>query len=84
MRFVYLILVILFVGVTLVFAFENFATVDLTLFGWRLTAPLAAVILSVYVLGMVSGGSVISFLRHSLHRATQPSRRGPKPRREQK
>ncbi len=75
MRYLYLLLVILFLAITLVFAFENLASVTLSMFGWRLTAPLAAVIVGVYALGMITGGSVISFLRHSLYQATQPSRK---------
>ena len=75
MRIVYFILVVAFVSLLAVFAIENLAGTTVSMFGWSLTAPLAAVIVGVYVLGMITGGSVVSFITHSLHKATQPSQR---------
>ena len=71
MRYFYLFLVILFVALLLVFAVGNLSAATLSFLGWRITAPLAAMIVAVYVLGMFTGGSVLSFLRHSLHKATE-------------
>jgi uncharacterized integral membrane protein len=70
MRYVYLSLVIIFVAVLLVFALSNLASATLSFLGWQVTAPLGFMILVVYALGMITGGSVLSFLRHSLHEAT--------------
>jgi uncharacterized integral membrane protein len=70
MRYIYLSLVILFVAVLLVFALSNLASATVSFLGWQVTAPLGFMILCVYALGMVTGGSVLSFLRHSLHEAT--------------
>jgi putative membrane protein len=78
MRIVYLIMVVAFVSLLVAFAFENLANTTVRMFGWTLTAPLAAVIVGVYVLGMMTGGSVVSFIRHSLHQATLASQRNPK------
>jgi uncharacterized integral membrane protein len=69
-RYVYLSLVVLFVAVLLVFALSNLASATLSFLGWQVTAPLGFMILGVYALGMITGGSVLSFLRHSLHEAT--------------
>lgn len=77
MRYVYLSVVIIFVAVLLVFALSNLASATLSFLGWRATAPLGFMILGVYALGMVTGGSVLSFLRHSLHVATaKPAPKG--------
>lgn len=70
MRYFYLFLVIVFVALLLVFALGNLSAATLSFLGWRITAPLAAMIVAVYILGMFTGGSVLSFLRHSLHQAT--------------
>lgn len=76
MRYVYLSLVIAFVVLLLIFALSNMASATVSFLGWQLTGPLALMILAVYALGMVSGGGVLSFLRHSLHEAT--AKREPK------
>jgi len=35
---------------------------------WQLTAPVALVIVAVYFLGMLSGWTVVAFIRRSLRR----------------
>lgn len=70
MRYLYLFLVIIFCALLLVFALSNLASVTLSFLGWQVTAPLAGLIVLVYALGMITGGGVLSFLRHSLHKAT--------------
>lgn len=70
MRYLYLFLVIAFCALLLIFALSNLASVTLSFLGWQVTAPLAGLIVLVYVLGMITGGGVLSFLRHSLHKAT--------------
>ena len=70
MRYVYLFLVIAFAVLLLIFALSNLASVTLSFLGWQVTAPLAGLIVLVYALGMITGGGVLSFLRHSLHKAT--------------
>ena len=39
-----------------------------------LGAPLAILVALVYLLGMATGGSLFSFLRYSIHKATSPKR----------
>jgi uncharacterized integral membrane protein len=70
MRYLYLTIVIAFCAILGVFALGNLSSVTLSFLGWQVTAPLAGLVIVVYVLGMISGGSVLSFLRHSLHHAT--------------
>jgi hypothetical protein len=38
-----------------------------------LTAPIAVLVVLTYLLGMATGGSVFTFLRYSIHKATASS-----------
>lgn len=69
MRFIYLVLLILLAVVTALFALQNLQTITVSFFNWSVTLPIAVVIIGVYFLGMVSGGSVLAFLRWTLRRA---------------
>ena len=69
MRIFYLVLLILLVGVTVLFALQNLQTITVSFFNWSVTLPIAVVVAGAYVLGMASGGSVLAFLRWTLHRA---------------
>jgi len=69
MRVFYLVLLILLVGVTAIFALQNMRTITVSFFDWSVTLPIAAVVAGAYVLGMASGGSVLAFLRWTLQRA---------------
>lgn len=73
MRTLYWALVVVFALIVLAFALQNLESVTISFFGFSVTAPLAATIAVIYVFGMFSGGSVVSFLRHSLHKATATS-----------
>ncbi len=74
MRYVFLILFILFLAIVAVFAFQNLQSVTVAFVGLELTAPLAILIGLVYLLGMATGGGLFSFLRYSLHKATTAPR----------
>jgi len=69
MRFIYLVLLILLAVVTALFALQNLQTITVSFFNWSVTLPIAVVIIGVYFLGMVSGGSVLAFLRWTLQRS---------------
>jgi uncharacterized integral membrane protein len=69
MRIAYLVLLVLLIGITALFALQNLRTITITFFNWSVTLPIAAVIAGAYFLGMASGGSVLAFLRWTLRRA---------------
>ena len=69
MRWVNLIIIGLFVAAILIFAAQNFDTVTMTFLGFSARAPLALLAVIIYLLGMVTGGSLWSLLRRSLHGA---------------
>lgn len=70
MRYVFLALIILFLALIATFAFQNLQSVTVAFLGLQLTAPLAIMVALVYLLGMATGGSLFSFLRYSIHKAT--------------
>jgi lipopolysaccharide assembly protein A len=75
MRWFHLIVVALFAAVTLVFMFQNFQVVSIAFLGFSIRMPLALLVAGIYLLGMVSGGSVLALLRRSIEgsRAAGPA-----------
>ena len=71
MRYVYMLLIVLFTAAVLVFAAYNFDHVVVSVPGWSASLPLAALILIVYVLGMLTGGIVWSAVRRSIRGASR-------------
>jgi len=66
----FLILLLVVVGV-IIFAVQNNETVTLNFLGRSLSISLSMLTVAVYLLGMVSGWTVVGFLRRSLRRATE-------------
>lgn len=65
------IVLIVIVGLLLTFVLQNFAGVDIHFLGWQMKAPLAIICLLIYVMGMLSGWAVVSFLGRSLRQVTE-------------
>jgi uncharacterized integral membrane protein len=57
---------VLFVAAIVVFALQNLAAVTMTFLGFSVRAPLAVMVAVVYLLGMVTGGSLWALLRRSI------------------
>jgi uncharacterized integral membrane protein len=66
MRWFHITIVVLFAAGTLLFALQNLEAVTMSFLGFSVRAPLALLVGIVYVLGMVTGGSVWSLLRKSI------------------
>ncbi len=66
MRWVYLIIVVLFVAAVVLFAAQNLGTVTMSFLGFSVRAPLAILTAIIYVLGAVTGGSLFALLRKSV------------------
>jgi uncharacterized integral membrane protein len=60
-------LLLAFLGVVGIFAVQNRQAISVAFLGMSLTAPLAILVLGVYVLGMLTGWTVVAFLRRSIH-----------------
>ena len=73
MRWINIIIVALFALATFIFAIQNFQTVTLAFLGLRTSMPLALLVPIIYILGMVTGGSLWSLLRSSIERSRTPA-----------
>ncbi len=69
MRWLNIIIVVLFALATAIFALQNLQTVTLAFLGFSIGAPLALLVVVIYVLGMVTGGSLFALLRRSIEKA---------------
>ncbi len=66
MRWFYLAVVIVFVAAILAFLLQNTQSVNVSFLSLGMTLPLALVVLVVYVLGALTGGSLYALLRRSI------------------
>jgi uncharacterized integral membrane protein len=74
MRFIQAVLFLVFLGAVGVFAIQNTSSVTVDFWTWQVTAPVALVIVAVYFLGMLSGWTVVAFVRRSLQRVGERPR----------
>lgn len=66
MRWIYLIIVVVFVAAIVIFVVQNRGVVTISFLGFGLRAPLAILAVIIYVLGAISGGSLFALLRKSV------------------
>jgi putative membrane protein len=69
MRWVYLAVVVLFAAAILIFAAQNFQIVTVSLLRISADTPLAFLIAIIYLLGALTGGSLLALLRRSIEGA---------------
>ena len=69
MRWFYLAVVVLFVAAIVVFAAQNFQLVAVSFLRISIQTPLAFLIAVIYLLGAVTGGSLLALLRRSFEGA---------------
>lgn len=67
------VLLILAIGLA-VFCVQNFETVSVKFLGWGLSLPLPVLAVLIYLMGMVSGWAVLSYLRRSWQDLTERKR----------
>jgi putative membrane protein len=72
MRVIYLVILLVLVLAIAAFALQNQAPVKLTFMDWSVAYPLSLVVAAVYVIGMISGSSLIGLFRRTVHRVTEP------------
>jgi putative membrane protein len=63
MRYLYIGLIVVFTAVVLLFKIQNLQTATISLFSMSITLPTSLLVMGVYVLGMLTGGFVVSLLR---------------------
>ncbi len=71
MRYLYILLVGLFTVAVVALMALNLQTVSLSLFFATVTTPLSFLVLAVYVLGMLTGGFVVSLVSTWVRRASR-------------
>jgi lipopolysaccharide assembly protein A len=74
MRVLQALLLLIFLSAVLVFSLQNTEVLTVRFLGWSTPAPEAFLIVSVYLLGMLSGWTVVAFLSRSLRRVTERPR----------
>jgi hypothetical protein len=77
MRWFYLLVLLAVVGVVVLFAFENLQEVPLQFLNQSVKSNVALVVGISYVLGMLSGWTVLGLLRRSFERVTTFEQRQP-------
>ena len=73
MRWFHMTLIAIFVVATLVFAAQNLQSVTVSFLNFRVSAPLAVLIAIIYVLGMITGGSLWALIRWALEGSKRPA-----------
>ena len=73
MRFVQAIILLIFLGMLGLFAVQNTEDITVTFWTWKITGPVALLTIAAYVLGMLSGWTVVSFFTRSLRRMSERS-----------
>ena len=71
MRWVYLALLVAIVTLLVVFVAQNRENQTLVLFNQSITAPLYVFFVTVYLLGMWTGGTVVGFVKRAYKQATE-------------
>ena len=71
MRYVQAILLLVFLGALGIFAVQNTNTITVRFLEWGINAPLALVSVAVYLLGMLTGWTVVAFVSRSLRRVSE-------------
>jgi len=71
MRFVQAVAFLAFLLAIGIFAAQNTDVITVNFLTWKLAQPVALVTVAVYLLGMLSGWTVVAFIRRSLRGVTQ-------------
>ncbi len=71
MRYVYMALIAVAAGLVILFKIQNLETVTISLFSASITLPVSVLVLLIYVLGMLTGGSLFALMRTWVRGATR-------------
>jgi uncharacterized integral membrane protein len=73
-RYILAAVLLAFLGAIVAFALQNTQAVTVRFLNWGATLPFALLAVIIYVAGMLSGWSVVSFVRRSIGRVRAESR----------
>ena len=71
MRFIQAVLLLVFLGAIALFAVQNTWPITVDFAKWTITGPVALMAIAAYVLGMLSGWTVVSYLSRSIRRVSE-------------
>ncbi len=71
MRYVYMALIAVLVGIVVLFKFQNLESATVSLFSMSITMPMSVLVFLIYVLGVLTGGFVLATMRTLVSGATQ-------------
>jgi uncharacterized integral membrane protein len=71
MRYVHIGIVVVVTAIVLLFKIENMTAVTVSLFGISTTMPVFLLVIVVYVLGMLTGSSLLALTRALVKRAAR-------------
>ncbi|MCA1686158.1 MAG: LapA family protein [Planctomycetia bacterium] len=74
LRFIFGVILLAFLAAVGIFAVQNTQVIKVQFLNLALTAPVALMAVAVYFLGMLSGWTVVGFLRSSINRVTADPR----------
>jgi uncharacterized integral membrane protein len=77
MRWLYLIIVILFAAAIVIFALQNLETITVSFLGLSIATRVSILMVVIYLLGALTGGSLIALLRRSYNESLVLLRNGP-------
>jgi lipopolysaccharide assembly protein A len=74
MRYIQAVIFLIFLAVIGVFALQNREVITVSFLTWKLSEPVALLTVVVYFLGMLSGWTVVAFVRGSVRRIAENPR----------
>jgi len=73
MRWIHLTVIAILAVAMLIFAIQNFQSVTVQFLRLSLNAPLALLVVVIYLLGMATGGSVWALIRRAVEGSRRPA-----------
>jgi putative membrane protein len=74
MRYIQAVIFLIFLAAIGVFALQNRDVITVSFLTWKLSQPVALLTVVVYFVGMLSGWTVVAFVRRSFRRITEHPR----------
>jgi len=71
MRFIQAVILLAFLGTLGIFAVQNTQPLTVRFLGWGTTSSVALLAVAIYLLGMLTGWTVVAFVTRSLRRVTE-------------
>lgn len=62
-RYIYIALIVIISAIVLLFKFQNLESVTVSFLSMSVTLPTSLLVFIVYILGMLTGGSVVGFIK---------------------